>query len=182
MSGWAYAHDPNAGRSPRYLGLAFWPHPLVFDYGNAVASPSLRLVPGALLIAGLLAGTAVALRRWPAAGFAGCWFFAHPGAEFQLRAGRHGDDGRAAHVPAAFLAAVVAVVVLGAYRWVGQPSLVFLMAMAVVFGILTARRNYDYESGRSIWADTVAKCPENARARGHLAYYLFEAGHSPPRG
>jgi hypothetical protein len=60
----------------RYLQLALWPHPLVFDYGTDAIEHLADALPFALVVALLLAGAAVALWRWPAAGFLGAWFFA----------------------------------------------------------------------------------------------------------
>src|ERR1022692_3445174 len=59
-----------------YLWLCFWPHRLIFDYGSALEIPSFRVVPCALIIAGLAAATAWALARRPAVGFLGASFFA----------------------------------------------------------------------------------------------------------
>jgi tetratricopeptide (TPR) repeat protein len=59
-----------------YLKLAFWPHPLVFDYGTEIlATDPLKMAPYALIIVAILIGVAFAWRRWPMAGFLGCWFF-----------------------------------------------------------------------------------------------------------
>jgi len=59
----------------KYLGLACWPHPLVFDYGMFVPTPLSVLWPYALALTALLTATIVALRRSPMLGFMGCWFF-----------------------------------------------------------------------------------------------------------
>ncbi len=53
----------------QYLRLAFWPHPLCLDYGLWVARTVGEVLPGALVVAGLVGGTAWALRRHPGAGF-----------------------------------------------------------------------------------------------------------------
>jgi len=59
----------------KYLLLALWPRPLVFDYGRYAAPRLSEVAPYVLVLASLLTAMFVALRRWPAAGFAVCWFF-----------------------------------------------------------------------------------------------------------
>jgi tetratricopeptide (TPR) repeat protein len=151
-----------------YLKLAIWPHPLVFDYGtnNIVVQHAAEIAPYALLLAGLLAGTAIALWRWPVVGFAGAWLFLilaptssvvpvilSPTAEHRM------------YLP---LASVVALVVLGLDRLMGRRSLILFAAMAVGLGCLTIQRNKDYSTIVSIWSDTIKKRPGNERAHLNL--------------
>jgi tetratricopeptide (TPR) repeat protein len=161
-----------------YLKLAVWPHPLVFDYGSKaiIVQHATAIVPQALVLAALLAGTAIALWRWPAAGFAGAWFFIILSPTSSV-------------VPVAFqpiaeyrvylsLAAVVACIVLGLNCLLGRRSLVLFAALAVGLGWLSVRRNDDYRSELAILTDTVAKCPDNARAHNNLGLVLT---HLPGR-
>jgi tetratricopeptide (TPR) repeat protein len=161
-----------------YLKLAIWPHPLVFDYGSKaiIVQHATEIVPQALILAALLAGTAIALWRWPAVGFAGAWFFIILSPTSSV-------------VPVAFqpiaeyrvylsLASVVALVVLGLYRLIGRRSLILFAAVAVGLGGLSVRRNDDYRSELAILSDTVAKCPDNARAHNNLGLVLT---HIPGR-
>jgi tetratricopeptide (TPR) repeat protein len=155
-----------------YLKLAVWPHPLVFDYGSKaiVVRHAAEVVPQAVALVVLLASTAVALWRWPAVGFAGAWFFVilaptssvvpvafQPTAEYRVYLS---------------LAAVVALAVLGLYAWVGRRSLILFAAVAVGLGWLSVRRNEDYRSELALLSDTVAKCPNNARAHNNLGLVL----------
>jgi len=148
-----------------YLKLAIWPHPLVFDYGTntIVVQHAAEIAPYALLLAGLLVGTAIALWRWPVVGFAGVWLFLilaptssvvpialSPMAEHRM------------YLP---LASVVALVVLGLDRLMGRRSLILFAAMAVGLGWLSVRRNEDYRSEVAMLSDTAAKCPDNERVR-----------------
>jgi hypothetical protein len=71
---WQYALT-QLGVITHYLGLAFWPAGLVFDYGWPIASSVGQILPGAIVISLLLAGTIWALIRYPAAGFLGACFF-----------------------------------------------------------------------------------------------------------
>src|SRR5580658_2658291 len=75
MSPWSYSRT-QLPAIVHYLGLCFWPSPLVFYYGDAVEPVSIRLLPSALAVAGLLAATVWALARRPALGFLGASFFA----------------------------------------------------------------------------------------------------------
>lgn len=153
-----------------YLGLAFWPRPLVFDYGMYLPEPAGRLAPYAAALVPLAAAALVALRRWPAAGFAGCWFFLllAPTSSVVPLAGQPVADHRL-YLP---LAGVVALVVLGAFaRW-GRKSLLALAAAAVALGAGSVVRNRDYRSAEALWSDTVAKDPANPRARCNLGAVL----------
>jgi tetratricopeptide (TPR) repeat protein len=155
-----------------YLKLAIWPHPLVFDYGSKaiVVQHAAEIAPQALILAVLLAGAAIALWRRPAVGFAGAWFFVILAPTSSV-------------VPVAFqpiaeyrvylsLAAVIASAVLGLYRLIGRRSLLVFAAVAVGLGWLAVRRNEVYQSERAILSDTVAKCPDNARAHNNLGLVL----------
>ena len=155
-----------------YLKLAIWPHPLVFDYGSKaiVVQHAAEIAPQAVVLATLSAGTAIALWRWPAVGFAGAWFFVilaptssvvpvafQPTAEYRVYLS---------------LAAVVALAVLGLHAWVGRRSLILFAAVAAGLGWLSVRRNEDYRSELALLSDTVAKCPGNARAHNNLGLVL----------
>jgi tetratricopeptide (TPR) repeat protein len=158
-----------------YLGLALWPHPLVFDYGTdaIVVRRAAEIAPYAIVLFGLLAGAALSLWRWPAVGFAAAWFFVilapassvvpvalQPMAEYRM------------YLP---LAAIVALAVLGLHRSMGPLSRLVFAAAAVGLGWLSIVRNNDYRSELVIWADTVAKCPNNERAQNNLARVLANA-------
>ncbi len=58
-----------------YLRLAFWPDPLVLDYGWPVARDFTKIAATGLAVLLLLAGTLVAIARRSPVGFAGAWFF-----------------------------------------------------------------------------------------------------------
>jgi hypothetical protein len=166
MTWWTYALT-QLPAVVHYLRLSFWPHPLVFDYGTAVVKQAGQVIPGALIIAALAIGTVLGLRRWPAIGFAGIWFFAilAPSSSVVPVVTETMAEQRM-YLP---LAAVVALVVLGLYAWAGRLGAYALLALAVSLGILTFQRNQDYASELFIWRDTVAKRPENARAHNNPA-------------
>jgi tetratricopeptide (TPR) repeat protein len=159
-----------------YLKLAVWPHPLVLDYGFDVVRHAIVVVPYALILAGLVAATAIALWRRPVMGFAGAWFFLilAPASSVIPIAGQP----MAEHRMYLSLAAVITVGVLGLYAWIGQRSLIIFMAAAIGLGWLTLQRNKDYRTALAIWSDTVAKCPGNPRAHNNLGDALINIpGH-----
>jgi tetratricopeptide (TPR) repeat protein len=157
-----------------YLRLTLWPHPLVFDYGTTVVKQAVEVIPCALIVAALATGTVVALRRWPAIGFAGACFFAilAPSSSVVPVVTETMAEQRM-YLP---LAAVVVLVVLGIHAWAGRLGTCVLLAVAVLLGFLAFQRNKDYASALSIWSDTVAKRPGNPRAHNNLGEVLSEAG------
>jgi Flp pilus assembly protein TadD len=157
-----------------YLWLAVCPHPLVLDYGEDVVRHAADAMPYALLLAVPVAGTALALWRWPAWGFAGAWIFGILAATSSFVPVAY--QPMAEHRMYLPLAGVVAVAVLGIYSVLGRRSLVVFLALAIGLGCLTARRNEDYRSDLAIWTDTVEKRPGNPRAQNYLALTLAHHG------
>jgi tetratricopeptide (TPR) repeat protein len=74
------------------------------------------------------------------------------------------------------LAAPIVLLVLGLYRWLHRRGLWLGTAIALIFGALTVARNADYHTALSIWSDTVAHRPDNARAQLNLGVELLHAG------
>jgi tetratricopeptide (TPR) repeat protein len=158
---------------PRYLLLAVWPHPLVFDYGASVVTDPAIVLPCAIFILGLMAATIVALWRWPALGFLGVVFFAvlAPSSSVVPIATQTVAEHRM-YLP---LAVLVLLVVLAAFRWLGRGAYFALGGAAALLALLTILRNSEYRSNESLWRDTVAKRPENPRAHCSLADALVVA-------
>lgn len=158
----------------RYLALSFWPHPLVVDYGDAIVRSPGEVWPQALVLAGLLAATAIAWFRKIPAAFAGLWFFAilAPSSSFLPLVTQTIAEHRM-YLP---LAAVIVLVVTGAYALAGRRSLAVLAVLAVVLTVLTVRRNEVYRTPLTLWRDTVAKAPDNARAHNNLGNTLDDTG------
>jgi tetratricopeptide (TPR) repeat protein len=161
LAWWRYAAT-QARAILLYLRLAVWPRPLVFDYGTAVADRMGAVAPALLLVAGLLAGTGVALWRWPRAGFLGAWFFLilAPSSSVLPIATQTMAEHRM-YLP---LAAIVAAAVLGLRAGLGGQGLLLGVAAAAALGLATIRRNADYRSAQALWGDTAVKCPDNSRA------------------
>ena len=157
----------------RYLGLAVWPAPLVFDYGTEL---SVNFVAVAGVVA-LVGATAWAWARRPGTGFLGFLFFAllAPSSSFVPVATQTMAEHRM-YLP---LAVLVSAAVLGTYAWLGRRSLWLWAAVALAGGVGTWVRNFDYRSERAIWADTVAKRPGNSRAHFNLGVALSAGGDEP---
>ena len=155
-----------------YLKLAIWPHPLVVDYGTAVVRNAAEVWPQALILAGLIAGTVFSLWRRPVLGFFGAWFFAilAPSSSVVPLVTQTVAEHRM-YLP---LAAVMTLAAVGIQAAARRHSGVVFAALAVGFGLLTARRNGDYRSAVAIWSDTVAKVPDNARAHNNLGNAWIE--------
>lgn len=157
----------------RYLTLAVWPHPLVFDYGTEVAHDPVLVIPCALLVLALGVGSVFALMRRPVLGFCGVAFFAilAPSSSVVPIATQTMAEHRM------YLPLMVAIVlgVVALYRWLGRPGFIVAGAAAAVLGFATVVRNADYRSNEALWRDTVAKRPTNPRAQCSLADALFVA-------
>jgi len=158
---------------PRYLALALWPHPLVFEYGVLARPDLVAVLPGLLTVAALVA---VVLRAWwrqPAVGFLGAWFLGIL-APTSLVPGR--TEMIVEHRMYLPLAAVVTLAVAVVWRWAGRRGLIACLALALGAGALTAARNRDYQSRLTLWGDTVRKRPGNSLARLNYGAALCDSG------
>ena len=157
-----------------YLQLAFWPHPLVFDYGLGVVRRLGEVRPPALLILGLLVATGVALVRRSPLGFLGAWGFCilAPSSSF-IPIGTELVAEHRMYLP---LAALAVLAVTGLYAVAGRRSLLVWPVVAVVLAILTLRRNAVYATDLGLWRDTVARAPHNGRALYNLGIVLSQRG------
>ncbi|HVS54082.1 MAG TPA: tetratricopeptide repeat protein [Opitutaceae bacterium] len=156
-----------------YLKLALWPSPLVFDH-NVPLAPDLAAVwPQALALLAALGASGWLLARRPAAGFLCAWFFLilAPTSSIVPIA-----DAMVEHRLYLPLAAVIAGVVLALASRFPRATSPALLAVALVLGLLTARRNLDYRSPLALWQDVVRQAPENPRGHNNLGAYLLEAG------
>jgi len=156
-----------------YFARSVLPWPLVFDYGDYLTPVAWGAILDVALVGGLVAGTLVALRRWPVAGFAGALFFAvlAPSSSIVPVATQTIADHRM-YLP---LAVVLTALVLGGYAWLGRRVWFVALGVAVAFGALTVLRNQDYATRVGLWRETVRQRPDNIRARNNLAAALLEA-------
>jgi protein O-mannosyl-transferase len=154
-----------------YLGLAFWPSPLVFDYGREVLVKNIgEAALPIVLVAALLFLGLRELRRGSALGaaLAGFFLLLAPTTSIMPIAMQPFAENRM-YLP---LAIVVATVAVAAYGFLGRRALIAGAIAALAFGALTFRRNADYDNPRDLWSDTVEKRPGNARAHHNLGLAL----------
>ena len=186
ISWWAYALTESRVLA-HYLRLGVWPRPLVFDYGFYIPTGHLAAVaPYALILVVLAIGVLFGLKRRPAIGFVGAWFFVilAPTSSVVPIAGSPMAEHRM-YLP---LASVVTMIVVGAValgkRLLKEPRRVVLGCTAggsvvLLLTFLTTQRNQDYNSTLTIWRDTVEKDPNNSRAHFSLGSVLFQEGKVP---
>ena len=175
-----------AGVIVHYLRLAIYPSPLCIDYSDWPIARSVSTAwPEGLVIVALLALTVWALKTRPQLGFLGAVFFlilapssslipivTEPAAERRM------------YLP---LFPVIFLVIAGAHRLAAlflrearlrRAEMALTAVVTMVFVFLTAARNGDYRTEVSIWADAVAKRPQNARACNNLGSALAKEGRS----
>lgn len=158
----------------RYLWLAFWPHPLVFDYGTIPPARLGSALPWMAPVLVLVPATLWALWRRPVTGFLGAWFFGIlaptslvPGALQMIVEHRM-------YLP---LAAVIALVAGAAAPRLGRRRLLAAGAgLALAAGTVTWQRNAVYQDELALWQDTIAKRPDNARTYNNLGRYHYLGG------
>ena len=157
-----------------YLRLAVWPDPLCFDPRWPVAREPSEYVPQAVIVAGLLTATLLALWRWPRVGFlpAVALLVLSPTSSvvpirdlmFEYRM----------YLP---LAPLIVLVVLAADAVLPRRLAVAVLVVVVVsLGVMTYQRNELYRDPVSLWADVVRQVPGSPRARYWLGKGLLDAG------
>ena len=186
---WAYARS-QPGVILHYLGLSFWPHPLCLDYEWPVADTLGAILPGVLVVGGIGAATIWGLTRQRGWGFLGAWFFLILAPTSSIMPLPQLAFEHRMYLP---LAAVLTLAITGGYlavqrvtsrRWISSyvgiaGGIGLVVLAAVVLGWLTFHRNQVYQDKRSIWEDTVAKSPHNARAHSNLGVVLTVEGEIP---
>lgn len=174
VTGWTYLLKQTEALI-QYLWLALWPHPLVLDYGTDVVSSIAAVAWQGIGVFALLAATIWALRRRPTLGFLGAWFFLilAPSSSVVPLVTQTMAEHRM-YLP---LASVIVGVGVAVYQFCGSRAPWLMMSVALVLGGITIARNRDYRDSIAIWADTVAKRPQNARAHNNLALALQQQGH-----
>ena len=168
-----------------YLKLCFWPRPLCLDYAWPIATSLGQIVVPTMLIAGLLAGSVFAWRRWPWLGFLGVSFFAVLAPTSSIVPSAHAAFEHRMYLP---LAAVIVVSVFGVHvlldRWyrrfgvsgVAVPITngAVLLAAVVLYGSMTVRRNADYHSAYAMWENVLIQRPLNPHPYSQIANILAE--------
>jgi tetratricopeptide (TPR) repeat protein len=168
-----------------YLRSALWPHPLVFDFGDARPLATATAVPYALFLALLVvAGGALLLRRLPLA-YPAVWLFLvlAPTSTVVPIASEVGAERRM-YLP---LAGLVVLLTLAAVQiadrllrravWVRTVTLVLLALSVTTLTVGTRLRNHDYRSNVTIWESAVVVRPDNPRAHNNLGQAQQVAGN-----
>jgi len=172
-----------------YLRLAFWPDALCLDYGWPIVRDVVAAAAPGILIVALLAATLWCLKRKPAVGFLGVWFFlilAPTSSIVPIK------DPIFEHRMYLSLAALVALVVVGADRIMmylqrrtalktTSARLIrgfLVVGVTLALGYATAERNKDYHSRIAMWNDVIAKRPHHARAHCNLGVALLDEGRT----
>jgi tetratricopeptide (TPR) repeat protein len=149
-----------------YLRLVVWPTPLIFDYGIVLVQDWNDVWwRGALLIVGLGAAVWATARR-SILGLAGLFFFAvlAPTSSFIPVNTQTMNE----HRMYLALAPLLIIAAGGVRRLLPGAWPAVLGALCLAAAVGTWIRNMDYRSAESIWADTIAKQPQNAR--GWICY------------
>ncbi len=161
-----------------YIRLAFLPHPLCFDYGWPLAEGAGQVIPFALFIGALLWLTVTVLRKKPALGFAGIWFFLILAPTSSILPLEDPASEHRMYLPLIALLAVVVVFLFEISKRI--PSTGFrragrylLTGAAVgIFIFLTHRRNLLYRDPLLLWEDVVRQRPLHARGHYNLGVEL----------
>jgi protein O-mannosyl-transferase len=171
-----------------YLQLSFWPSPLLFSYGLTLGGPSWRLTIDAVLVLSLVVLSVVGAARGSKLGFLGFWFFAILAPTSSIVP--VSTELMAEHRVYLSLAAVACLVATLGHDLVGRLGkmagagvrltaclgLVAAVAIAAAEIGATRSRNVVYSSVYNLWADNVAKSPDDAGARNNFGNALVEAG------
>lgn len=170
-----------------YLRLAFWPLSLCLDYDWPTARGWSQIVPQAVLVGMLLAGSVWSLSKSPWLGFSGAWFFLILAPTSSVVPIKDMLFEHRMYLPLA--AVVVCAVTLahaalrygfdhrfGSARGRQVVSILLTGGVAVTLGLKTVGRNADYHSLMRIWSDVVAKRPNNARGHYNLGWALAQEG------
>jgi len=163
----------------RYLKLAFWPHPLVFDYGTqwlwTPGHPAglglivSRLLWPAAVVAVLAIITGYGFLRNTAIGVLGFFFFAILAPTSIIPGNK---QTAADHRMYLALIPVILLVVLEIHRRLGRAAFAACLCLAGAAALVTFRRNLDYSSETAIWSNTVASNPNNPSAHNNLGKAL----------
>jgi protein O-mannosyl-transferase len=176
MSWWQYARS-QFGCIVHYLRLAFWPDPLVLDYGQGIARGAAEIVPYALAVLLLVAATMAGLMLRPKWGFLGAWFFAilAPSSSIVPLATQTQAEHRMYLPLAALVAGAVFASYLVSMRRGSRSAVAVLVLVASALGWRTLQRNRDYQSELAIWDANIRDAPLNDRSyltRGSVYWSL----------
>lgn len=160
---WAFGH---------YLRLIVCPDPLIFDYGTLQVHDLTRLALPAFVLVAILAFT---LRR-SLLRFGSLAFFLLLAPTSLVPVATQTVAEHRLYLALTIPAVLVA---LALHRLLSRRILFLAGPLAAALALATFARNTDYRTAISLWADTAAKLPTNARAHYNLAVHLL--ADSPAR-
>lgn len=153
-----------------YLRLTVWPFPQYLDYGWTPPASWVGIALPLLVVSGLLAATALAVRRGERLGFAGAWFFLILAPTSSLVPLKDLLVEHRMYLPSA---AAVVLAVLGAGEALRRLDLpearrravagLALAAVTLSLGAATWQRNLDYHSELGIWGSAAADRGDSAK-------------------
>ena len=182
LTAWAYLQS-QPGVILHYLRLAAWPRPLCLDYDWQPSQSLPDILPGAMVVLALLAGSLLAFRYRPWLGFLGLSFFLVLAPTSSIIPIKDLAVEHRMYVP---LAPVVVLAVLIWFaltgRLVTDPSARRLVRVGpAVLAVLllvgtTVQRNADYCDPLRMWSKVVEVAPHNARGHFSLGTTYIDRG------
>ncbi|MBP7830417.1 MAG: tetratricopeptide repeat protein [Kiritimatiellae bacterium] len=164
----------------RYIKLALWPHPLVFDYGVVLIQDPAAVWSAGLAILALLSLSVVLLFKAPGMGFLALAFFLilAPSSSINPVLGQTIAEHRM-YLP--LFPLILAVLLAGWWftrndRKFQRGLALALLVLIPVYGTAAWRRNEVYRDPIRLWTDTVAQWPQNSRAHNNLGTLFLQAG------
>ncbi len=154
-----------------YLGLSVWPFPLIFDRGVALLSSWREALPYLFFPSLLVGGTACALMRRSAVGFllAAFVLLLLPTSSLVPVSGATIAENRL-YLPSAAITvgfALAASVLMRTRVWLSLIGTTVALA-----SVGTMARNATLQDPISLWRQTIARAPNNARAHNNLGELL----------
>lgn len=154
-----------------YVRIAFWPAGmrLYYERGGRIDfshQPGISgVLPYAIAVLALAAATLWALRRRPAIGFLGAWFFVILAPTSVVPGASDIMADRRLYLP---LAAIAVLAVCALHRRAGRRSVPALVAVALVLGLVTGRCNAVFASETAFWQSQVNGRPDDPLALMNL--------------
>ncbi len=171
-----------------FLRLSFWPHPLCLDYWDwPIVRSAWEILPHALFLIVLFAGTLVALWKRSWLGFVGAWFFLILAPTSSFMPLRDLAFEHRMYLP---LASVVTILVVGGYfalkllvknfpnsevriyRWVR----IGVVCVIATLSLRTIARNNDYSDPYRFWKTELEYRPNNLRAYINFGNACIDVG------
>jgi tetratricopeptide (TPR) repeat protein len=176
VSPWTYALTETKAIYT-YVTLSVWPHPLIFNRGPVFIKDSIEALPYITVTLLVIAFSSWALVNKPKLGFLGAWFFIilSPTTSFIPIAKEPIAENRL-YLP---LISICTLVILGLWHFTSKRIFYIITSVLILVCVgLSISRICQYETGFSIWRDTVSKAPENPGAHINLGNMWDKEKHN----